>query len=507
MSSVITKGFSVVTDEQYSTEIESLLQKTEFESKRLLKSIEDEKEQIVTIKKQLELRPKQIKEVETETRRCEEEVKALHRQLTQNMANVSMKKQGIQLDEEIERLQNKLEGLVKQTSERAVEYNEKLENYKAIWKSYEQKYTSTPKAQEVQELQQTVDMLTAKKCELVQKREALEKKLNDLTMSNNSSRKPSWTDWFVKLASVKIETMKLQNDSTEIHQAKLKALEENKFLKQKLASLKAKQHAEQLSLQVDNVIHEAPQEQYEDEASNEPIVGDMAEMVTDDATLLVNPMSQDQQLPTERTSAESTQMVQQMTQFTFTDTNTTSDTTATTFGISAGGSQPTLSQQMAQFTFTDTTNATSDSTPATFNIAAGNSEPTLSQQMAQFTFTDTTNSPSDTTPATFSIAAGSSEPTVSQGGFNFTGFGGEDVNMAQQAGLQLPSESNTSTFFGQFSFTSPCAGGSREEGATGVSCFGSPASTTSGGHQDNFFLFPGTQTPAGDNSSNVFSLF
>lgn len=94
MSSLLIKGFSV-RDEQHSVEIESLFQKTEFESKQLLKSIENEKEQIAAIKKQLEMRPKQIKEVEAETRRCEEEVKRLHRQYTQNDAiTESMRKQG-----------------------------------------------------------------------------------------------------------------------------------------------------------------------------------------------------------------------------------------------------------------------------------------------------------------------------------------------------------------------------------------------------------------------------
>lgn len=441
MSSLITKGFSTVRDEQHSAEIESLFQKTEFESKQLLKSIENEKEQIVAIKKQLELRPKQIKEVEAETRRCEEEVKKLHRQFTNNNAiSESMKKQDIQLDEEIEKLRNRLEGLVKETGERSVEYNEKLENYKAIWKSYEQKYTSNPKAQELMELQQTVDNLSAKKSELVQKREMLERKLNDLTTSNaghKSQKPPHWTDWFIKLASIKLETMKLQNESTDIHQAKLKALEENKFLREKLTSLKAKQLAKQTSLQADNTIYEAPQEQYEDQAGHEPAVtGDMVDTVSEDTTPFVNP-TQDYQLSIEH--SESSQQAQQMPQFSFNDTNT----------------QPTMNSDTPTFSIT------------------GNIEPNLSQG----------------------------------GGFNFSGFG-EDVNIQQQgisAGLQISSESNPNTIFGHFSFTSPSVGGNSEEGATGMSCFGSPASVTSGG-QENFFMFSGTQTPT-NKSSNVFNFF
>lgn len=97
-----------------------------------------------------------------------------------------------------------------------------------------------------------------------------------------------------------------------------------------------------------------------------------------------------------------------------------------------------------------------------------------------------------------------------QGGFNFSGFG-EDINTSQQqgmpGGLQLSTETNPNPIFGQFSFTSPRVGGSGEEGTTGMSCFGSPASVTSGG-QENFFLFSGAQTPT-TNSNNVlkFSFF
>ena len=433
MSSLATKGFNTVRDEQYSAEIENLFQKTEFESKQLLKSIENEKEQITAIKKQLELRPKQIKEVEAETRRCEEEVKRLHRQYTYNVTmSESMKKQGIRLDEEIETLQNKLESLVKGTAERGVEYNEKLENYKAIWKNYEQKYLSSLKAQELRELQETVDKLTAKKCELIQKRETLERQLHDITGSDteNKSQKPRWTDWFVKLATIKMETMKLQNESAEIHQAKTKALEEKNFLEQKLASLKAEQLAKQSSEQPNGATYEAPQE--------EAVADELAsEMIPEDATSLVNPP--EDQITIEFPSSESSQQFQQ-------------------------------------------------------------------QEIPQFTFTDTTTN-SDTAVTTFSIAPGNDEPTFAQGGFNFAGFG-EDTNISQQGvptGLQLSSESNANTIFGNFSFASPRVAGDSQEGATGMSCFGSPASVTSSG-QENFFLFSGTQTPA-NNSGNVFNFF
>lgn len=432
MSSLVTKGLNTVREEQYSGEIESLFQKTEFESKQLLKSIENEKEQIAAIKKQLELRPKQIKEVEMETRRCEEEVKRLHRQYTYNVSMLeSMKKQGIRLDEEIETLQNKLETLVKETVERAVEYNEKLENYKAIWKSYEQKYLSSPKAQELRQLQETVDKLTAKKCELIQKRETLEGKLYNITGSKTEekSQNPQWSDWFVKLATIKLETMKLQDESAEINQAKIKAMEENKFLEQKLVSLKTKQLAKQSSQQANAVTYEAPQE---DEApADEP--GTIPE---DTTTLLANP-TEDQQISTEFPSAESSQQEQ---------------------------------QQIPQFTFTDT--------------------PTIS----------------DTAATTFSITPANNEPTFSQGGFNFAGFG-EDVNISQgvPSSLQLSSDSNANTIFGNFSFTSPRVGGSSEDGATGMSCFGSPASSVTSGGQD-FFLFSGTQTPT-NNTGNVFNFF
>ena len=444
MSSLMIKGFRTVRDEQYSAEIENLFQKTEFESKQLLKSIENEKEQITAIKKQLEMRPRQIKEVEAETRRCEEEVKRLHRQFTYNVVmSESMKKQEIQLDEEIEKLRNKLEGLVKTTAERAVEYNEKLENYKTIWKSYKQKYTSSPKAQELQTLQQTIEKLASKKSELAQKRETLERKLNDLTTSNSENRlqKLRWTDWFVELASIKMEAMKLQNESGEIHQAKLKASEENRFLKQKLTSLKVKQLAKRSSLQADNVMYEAPQEQYEADIETGP--GDTAEMIPEDTTLLVNPVPQDQ-LSIEHSSSESSQQLQQIQQFAFTDTDASNDAMTTTFGGTTGRSETMFSQSGFD----------------------------------------------------------------SQGGFNFSGFG-EDANIPQQgmpSGLQfsVSAESNPNPIFGQFSFTSPRVGGSGEEGTTGISCFGSPASVTSGG-QENFFLFSGAQTPT--TSSNVFNFF
>ena len=439
MSSLMIKGFSTVGDEQHSVEIESLFQKTEFESRQLLKNIENEKEQIVAIKKQLEMRPKQIKEVEAETRRCEEEVKGLHRQYTQNLAtSEAIKKQGIQLDEEIEKLRSKLEGLVKTTAERAVEYNEKLENYKAIWKSYEQKYTSSPKVQELKALQQTVEKLESKKSELVQNREALERKLNDLTMhsNENGSQKPRWTDWFVELASIKMETIKLQNESAEIRQAKLKALEENKFLKQKLASLKAEQFAKESSLQANEAIYEPPQEQYE--AENEAAPADTAEMVPAESdTLLVNPAPQDQPSIVEHSSSEPSSQ-QQMQQFTFPDTDAGNDTETTAFGGTTGSSDPMFSQ-------------------------GG-----FSSAQSGFGF---------------------------QGGFNFSGFG-EDANTSQQG---IPS----GPIFGQFSFTSPRVGENGKEGTTGMSCFGSPASVTSGG-QENFFLFSGTQTPT-TNPNNVFN--
>ena len=453
MSSLMIKGFSSVRDEQHSAEIESLFQKTEFESKQLLKGIENEKEQIAAIKKQLEMRPKQIKEVEAETRRCEEEVKKLHRQYTQNLAmNESMKKQSIQLDEEIEQLRSKLQGLVRTTAEQAVEYNEKLENYKAIWKSYEQKYTSSPKAQELKVLQQTVEKLESKKSELVQNREALERRLNDLTICSNENRSqtPQWTDWFVELASIKMETMKLQNESVEICQAKLKAMEENKFLKQKLVLLKAEQFAKESSLQANEVVYDPPQEQYE--AENEAPPDDAAEMVPESDTLLVNPAPQDQLSTVEHSSpAEpSSQQPQQMEQFIFSDTNAGNETAATAFGDTSGRSEPMFSQG----------------------------------------------------------AFSSAQSGFSQGGFNFSGFGEDAANTLQQgiaSGLQLSTESNPNPIFGQFSFTSPRVGGSGEEGTTGMSCFGSPASVTSGG-QENFFLFSGAQTPT-TNSNNVFNFF
>lgn len=435
MSSLMAKGFSSIRDEQHSAELENLFQKTEFELKQLLKTIESEKEEIAGLKKQLELRPKEIKEEEAATRRCEEEVKRLHRQLTHNIAiTESMKKQGFRLDEEIEKLQNKLQELVKTTAERAVEYNEKLRNYKAIWKSYEQKYTSSPKAQELQKLQQNVDGLTEKRSELVQKRETLERKLLNLTISSSEkgSQNPRWTDWFVKLASVKMETIKLQNETAEMHQAKLKALEENKFLEQKLASLKAEQQSSQ---QVDEVIvYEAPQEQHEEPSANEPADG-VAEVIPEDTTF-IDPTPD--QMPIELQSSENDQQPEQIPQFAFTDTNTDNDPIITTF------------------------------------VTTGNDEPML----------------------------------LPQGGFNFSGFG-EDTNIPQQgisAGLQLTSGSNANTIFGNFSFTSPSAGRGGEEGATGMSCFGSPASVASGG-QENFFLFSGSRTPTTSNSSNVFNLF
>jgi len=431
----MAKGFSAVRDEQYSNEIESLLQKTEFDSKQLLKNIENEKKEIAEIKKELELKPKQIKKVEMDTRRCEEEVKRLHGQLTQNaVLTESMKKQGIRLDDEIEILRNKLEGLVKTTAERAVEYNEKLENYKAIWKNYEQKYTSSPKAQELKKLQQTVDELKAKKSELVQTREILERKLSHLTSSSKETKaqKPRWTDWFIKLASTKMETMKLQNESAELHQAKLKALEENKFLQQKLELLKAKQFMKQSTLQVDKVTYETPQEQYDDQTDNEP-ASDMVEMVPEDTDSF---LMQDQQLSIENASSQSSQQI----------------------------------QQIPQFAFHDDTTTNSDSNVVT-------------------TFVVTENN--------------LNEPITSQGGFSFSGFG-EDVNTPQQGistGLQLASEPNSNSVFGNFSFTSP---GMNEEGATGMSCFGSPVSVSSVGQENFSFLFSAQQTPT-NNPKNVFN--
>ena len=430
MSSLMARGFA---DEQYSAELEGLFHKTELESKQLLKSIENEREQIAAIKKQLEFRPKQIKIVEAETRRCEEEVKQLHRQWTHsNVMIETLKKQGARLDEEIETLQNKREGLVKTTAERAIEYNEKLENYKAVWKSYEQKYESSPKAQEFKKLQKEVDELEVKKSELVQKRESLERRLSQLTTSNNGickAQKPRWTDWFVQLATIKLETMKLENESAEVQQAKLNALEENNFLKQKLASLTAKQLA---TLETREVAYEATQEQYEDQADDEP-TGNEAITAPEDDTSLVNP-TQTQQLPgLEHSSSES------------------------------------------------------------------------SQQMPQFTFSEANNDGSDVEATAF-ITTGGNEPMFSQTGFTFSGFG-EDVNISQQGastGLQFTTESNPNTAFGHFSFTSPGVGGNSGHGATGMSCFGSPASVTSGGQENFFSLFSGSQTPKNDTTKSVF---
>ena len=446
MSSLMIKEFTTVRDEQHSAEIESLFQKTEFESKQLLKSIENEKEQIVAIKKQLEMRPKQIKETEAETRRCEEEVKRLHRQLTHNVAmSEAMKKQSVQLDEEIEKLRSKLAGLAKTTAEREVEYIEKLEKYKEIWRSYEQKYTSSPKAQEFMVLQQTVEKLASKKSELAQQHEKLERKLNELTTSDTEkTQKPRWTDWFVELASIKMEAMRLQSESAKIQQEKSKALEDNKFLKEKLTSLKAEQFAKQSSLQADQIMYEASQEQYEGENQEAPRGDAIDTLPEDTTTLVVNPAPQDQ-LSIEQSSSENSKQLQQMQQFTFTDPGTND----TVFSTSTGNNQPLFSQ-------------TGFESQSGFN---------------------------------------------SQGGFNFSGFV-ENANVPQQgsSGLQLSTQPNPNPIFGQFSFTSPRVGGSGEEGATGMSCFGSPASSVASGGQDNFFLFSGTQTPT-TNSSNVFNFF
>ena len=537
MSSLMIKEFSTVRDEQHSAEIESLFQKTEFESKQLLKSIENEKEQIAAIKKQLEMRPKQIKEMEAETRRCEEEVKRLHRQLTHNVAmSESMKKQSVQLDEEIEKLRSKLAGLGKKTVERAVEYNEKLEKYKEIWKSYEQKYASSPKAQEYMVLQQTVEKLALKKSELAQQREKLERKLNEFTTRNTEkSQKPRWTDWFVELASIKTEAIRLQNESAKICQEKSKALEDNKFLKVKLTSLKAEQFAKQSSLQADQVMYEATQEQYEGE-NQEPSRGDAIDMMPEDTTttLAVNTAPQNQ-LSIEQPSSKDSQQLQQMQQFTFTDAPqnqlsieqpsskdsqqlqqmqqfTFTDVPQNQLSIEQPSSKDSQQlQQMQQFTFTD---APQDH----LSIEQSSSEDNQQlQQMQQFTFTD----PSTNNNTAFSAGAGKNNNELmfpqtgfesqsefdSQGGFNFPGFS-ENVNAPQQgsSGLQLTTQPNPNPIFGQFSFTSPRVGGSGEEGATGVSCFGSPASSVTSGGQDNFFLFSGTQTPT-TNSSNVFNFF
>ena len=508
MSSLMIKEFSTVRDEQHSAEIESLFQKTEFESKQLLKSIENEKEQIAAIKKQLEMRPKQIKEMEAETRRCEEEVKRLHRQLTHNVAmSESMKKQSVQLDEEIEKLRSKLAGLGKTTVERAVEYNEKLEKYKEIWKSYEQKYASSPKAQEYMVLQQTVEKLALKKSELAQQREKLERKLNELTTSNTKkSQKPRWTDWFVELASIKIEVIRLQNESAKICQEKSKAIEDNKFLKVKLTSLKAEQFAKQSSLQADQVMYEATQEQYEGE-NQEASRGDAIDTMPEDTTttLAVNTAPQNQ-LSIEQPSSKDSQQLQQMQQFTFTDVPQNQ------LSIEQPSSKDSQQlQQMQHFTFND---APQDH----LSIEQSSSEDNQQlQQMQQFTFTD----PSTNNNTAFSAGAGKNNNELmfpqtgfesqsefdSQGKFNFPGFG-ENVNAPQQgsSGLQLSTQPNPNPIFGQFSFTSPRVGGSGEEGATGMSCFGSPASSVTSGGQDNFFLFSGTQTPT-TNSSNVFNFF
>ena len=91
----------------------------------------------------------------------------------------------------------------------------------------------------------------------------------------------------------------------------------------------------------------------------------------------------------------------------------------------------------------------------------------------------------------------------------FAGFGQDTSSQPEgiSTGLQLISEPHASGFSPGFSFTSP--GGANSEASSavggGMSCFGSPASTS--GAQEGFsFTFAGSQTPA-KTSGNVFSFF
>ena len=440
------KNLGSIQDEDYSTELARMLQKTEFENKQVIKAIELEKQQTAVLKKELELRPKQIKEVEISSRRLEEEVKRLHKQLTQSVAMTeAMKKSNQQLDQQIEALQTKLDNMRISTAQEAEEHKKHLEKYQALWEDYEKKYNELPKAKEVKRLRQVVEELTAKKLTLVQKREALEKTISQHTnkMNTDGGAKPRWTDWYIKMATLMVEITNKKTESKKIHQTIQKMGEENEFLKQTVVSQKtqlvsatyaSEDEANLLQISQDDI---SQQEQYKNQGDASAIE------VTDDSMIAY----QDQLPIVEMTSQGNSQSYQQELQ--------------------------TQSQQ-SQPEFTLSNNSLTANIP-TFNMSAFGAG--VMQQSPQSNF--------------------------------FAGFG-QDMSSQPEGistSLQLTSEPHASVFSPGFSFTSP--GGANSEASSavggGMSCFGSPASTS--GAQEGFsFTFAGSQTPA-KTSGNVFSFF
>jgi len=442
-----SKELSSIQDEDYSTELARLLQKTEFENKQVIKAIEQEKQQTAVLKKELELRPKQIKEVEISSRRLEEEVKRLHKQLTQSVAMTeAMKKSNQQLDQQIEVLLGKLNSMKISTAEEAEKHKKHLEKYQAIWDDYERKYNELPKAKEVNRLRQVVDELTTKKVTLVQKREALEKTLSQYSNKINSDgkTKPRWTDWYVKVASLMVEITYKTTESRQVQQTIQKISEENELLKQVVVASQNPQLVSPSYASEDeaaNVLQasqdDIQQEQYGDQACDAvAIEGTSSDMAT----------FQDQQQPmVEMPSQENSQLFQQQEQ----------------------GSE----QSQPEFNLLDNSFATNI---PTFNMPAFGAG-LMQQPQSNF----------------------------------FAGFGQDTSSQPEgiSTGLQLTSEPHASGFSPGFSFTSP--GGANSEASSalggGMSCFGSPASTS--GTQEGFsFTFSGSQTPA-KTSGNVFSFF
>ena len=440
------KDLGSIQDEDYSTELARLLQKTEFENKQVIKAIEQEKQQTAVLKKELELRPKQIKEVEISSRRIEEEVKRLHKQLTQSVAMIeAMKKSNQQLNQQIEVLQVKLDNMRRATAQEAEEHKKHLEKYQAIWEDYEKKYNELPKAREVKRLCQVVEELTTKKLSLVQKREALEKTLSQYTnkVNSNGGAKPRWTDWYVKVATLIVDITNKKTESKEIYQTIQKIGEENEFLKQTAASRKTQLvSAGYASEDEANVLQVS-----QDVISQQEQCGDQGDAGAIEVMGSSNMITfQDQQPIVEMPSQENSQLYQQKEQ----------------------------QSQQSQPEFTLSDSSLTANIP-TFNMPAFGAG--LMQQPPQSNF--------------------------------FTGFGQNNSSQLEgiSTGLQLTSEPLVSGFSPGFSFTSPGAANSETSSAVGggMSCFGSPAST-SGTQEDFSFTFAGSQTPA-KTSGNVFSFF
>jgi len=434
-----------IQDEDYSTELARMLQKTEFENKQVIKAIEHEKQQTTVFKKELELRPKQIKEVEISSRRLEEEVKRLHKQLTQSVAMTeAMKKSNQQLDQQIEALQTKLDKMRRSTAQEAEEHKRHVEKYQLIWEDYEKKYNELPKAKEVKRLRQVVEELATKKLTLVQKQEALEKTISQYAnkMNTDGGTKPRWTDWYVKIATLMVDIVNKKTESKEIYQTIQKIGEKNEYLKQTIVSAQKPQlvsatyasEDETNILQVSQDVVSQP-EQYGDQgnAGAVEVVGDGMIAYRDQLPIVTIPSQQSYQQQQE----QQTQSQRSQPEFTLSDNSLT--TNIPTFSMSAFG--------------------------------AG-----LTQQP--------------------------------QSNF-FAGFG-QDISSQQEGistGLPLTSEPHASGFSPRFSFTSPGEVNSEASSTVGggLSCFGSPASTS--GTQEGFsFTFAGSQTPA-KTSGNVFSFF